>query len=72
MPGYGAQGAMASAAVESFVPGPNGREGGIVNSSRAILFPDSSKDAGHALDWESALDASLSAAIDELGTAIQS
>jgi len=72
VPGYGAQGAMASAAVESFVPGPNGREGGIVNSSRAILFPDSSKDAGHALDWESALDAALSAAIDELGTAIQS
>jgi len=71
VPGYGAQGATASAAVQSFVPGPNGREGGVVNSSRAILFPESSQTASQAGKWESAIDAALDEAIDELGTAIQ-
>jgi orotidine-5'-phosphate decarboxylase len=72
VPGYGAQGATASAAVESFVPGPNGREGGIVNSSRAILFPESAQSADEAREWESAIDVALGTAIDELATAIQS
>lgn len=71
VPGYGAQGATASAAVEAFVPGPNGREGGLVNSSRAILFPEPAQTAGDAQAWEAAIDAALGQAIDELGTAIQ-
>jgi orotidine-5'-phosphate decarboxylase len=71
VPGYGAQGASASAAVQSFVPGPNGREGGIVNSSRAILFPESAKAASKVPEWESAIDAALDRAIDELASAIQ-
>lgn len=72
VPGYGAQGATASAAVESFVPGPNGREGGIVNSSRAVLFPESAGAVREVSEWESALDAALGKAVDELATAIQS
>jgi orotidine-5'-phosphate decarboxylase len=72
VPGYGAQGATAAAAVESFVPGPKGREGGIVNSSRAILFPESAQSADQAREWESAIDVALGTAIDELATAIQS
>jgi len=72
VPGYGAQGATASAAVESFVPGPNGREGGIVNSSRAILFPESAKSASTAREWEGAIGVALNKAIDELASAIQS
>ncbi len=72
VPGYGAQGATASDAVQAFVPGPNGREGGIVNSSRAILFPETAEAASEAQGWEAALDAALGKAIDELGTAIQS
>jgi len=71
VPGYGAQGATASDAVQSFVPGPNGREGGLVNSSRAILFPESAQSAGAAGEWEAAIDAALGQAIDELATAIQ-
>jgi orotidine-5'-phosphate decarboxylase len=71
VPGYGAQGATASDAVQSFIPGPNGREGGIVNSSRAILFPESGQTTTRASEWESAVDAALAKAIDELATAIQ-
>ncbi len=71
VPGYGAQGATASDAVQSFIPGPNGREGGIVNSSRAILFPESGKTTTRVSEWESAVDAALAKAIDELATAIQ-
>ena len=71
VPGYGAQGATASTAVQSFVSGPNGREGGIVSSSRAILFPEASKTTSKALEWESAIDAALGQAIDELASAIQ-
>ena len=71
VPGYGAQGASASAAVQSFVPGPNGREGGIVNSSRAILFSESAKAASKVPEWESAIDIALGRAIDELASAIQ-
>ncbi len=69
VPGYGAQGGDARAAVRSFVDGPDGRlEGGIVNSSRAILFP-----AAAATDdrrrWERAVDDALDQAIEELSTA---
>ena len=71
VPGYGAQGATASAAVQSFVPGPNGREGGLVNSSRAILFPESAESVSEAGAWESAIDDALGKAIDELASAIQ-
>ena len=70
VPGYGAQGATAGDAVQSFVPGPNGREGGLVNSSRAILFPESAQSAGAAGAWESAIDDAIGQAIDELATAI--
>jgi orotidine-5'-phosphate decarboxylase len=71
VPGYGAQGGSAGAALQSFVPGPNGLEGGIVNSSRSILFPEIAKTAADSHVWEAALDAALDEAIDELGTAIQ-
>ena len=69
VPGYGAQGAAAADAVRGFVEGPEGLEGGIVNSSRGILFP---KLAGSddAAGWEKAFDAGLDAAIDELGSAV--
>lgn len=70
VPGYGAQGAAAADAIRGFVPGPNGLEGGIVNSSRAILFPHSAVDVS-ATKWESLFDAQLARSIDELGTAVQ-
>jgi len=70
VPGYGTQGGSAAAAVQGFVPGPNGLEGGIVNSSRGILFPEAAKETTDASVWERAIDAALDQAIDELGNAV--
>lgn len=71
IPGYGAQGGTAADAVVSFIKGPAGLEGGIVNSSRGVLFPDDSN-SNDATAWEQAIDAALDRAIDELGTAVAS
>ena len=71
VPGYGAQGGSAAAAVQGFVPGPKGLEGGVVNSSRGILFPAGATGAEDAATWEQAFDAALDSAIDELGNAIR-
>jgi orotidine-5'-phosphate decarboxylase len=65
VPGFGAQGASAAESVRSFQPGPAGLEGGIVNSSRAILFP-----AVHGDRWEAGFEAALGEAIDRLGEAV--
>ncbi len=69
VPGYGAQGGSAAAALKGFVRGDSGRlEGGIVNSSRGILFPPGSAtdDSGR---WERAIDEALTRSIDELSAA---
>jgi len=70
VPGYGAQGGTAKDAVRIFVPGPNGLEGGIVNSSRGILFPRFEGDS--AASWEGAIDQGLQKAVDDLGEAVTS
>lgn len=70
VPGYGAQGASAHEALGSFVPGPQGLEGGLVNSSRGLLFPEAAAEATDAAAWESAVDAAIDGAADELGAAI--
>jgi len=64
VPGFGAQGAGAEQAIRGFRSGPNGCEGGIVNSSRAILYPD-------AESWETGFEMRLDEAIDRLGEAIR-
>jgi len=70
VPGYGAQGGGARDAVAGFAPGPAGRlEGGLVNSSRGILFPPGS-DTDAAASWERAVDEALDRAIGELGEAV--
>lgn len=70
VPGYGAQGGSAADAVAPFVAGPAGLEGGIVNSSRAILFPEAATSATEARRWEQAVDAALERAVGELGEAV--
>jgi orotidine-5'-phosphate decarboxylase len=70
VPGYGAQGGSAVDATRGFVRGPRGLEGGIINSSRAILFPEAVGSSPR--DWERAIDAALDRAIDELGSAVSS
>src|SRR5580698_2802289 len=51
--GYGAQGATARDALRGFRRKPGGLEGGIISSSRPILFPAAYSDGG-AVDWEKA------------------
>jgi orotidine-5'-phosphate decarboxylase len=66
--GYGAQGASAQDAVRGFIRGPSGLEGGIVSSSRPILFPSTaSGHNGHA--WEQSVRSALARA-SELSEAV--
>jgi orotidine-5'-phosphate decarboxylase len=65
--GYGAQGAAARDAVRGFRRGPAGLEGGIVSSSRPILFPYDICDANR---WELGVRGALAKAAGELGEAI--
>jgi orotidine-5'-phosphate decarboxylase len=68
VPGYGAQGASARDAVRGFVAGPGGRlEGGIVNSSRGVLFPPGAESAAA---WERGFEEALGRAIGELGAVV--
>lgn len=72
VPGYGAQGGSARAAVQGFIRGPGGLlEGGVVSSSRAILFPDLPPESSSAR-WEKAVDVAIDRAREELGNAVQS
>ena len=70
VPGYGAQGGHAADSVGSFVPGPEGLEGGVVNASRALMFPPAAGRAADAASWEAAIDAALDRACAELGEAV--
>jgi orotidine-5'-phosphate decarboxylase len=65
--GYGAQGATARDAVRGFRRGPTGLEGGMVSSSRPILFPAASADAKQ---WERGVRQALAKSTSELGAAI--
>jgi len=67
--GYGAQGASAREAVRGFPRGPAGLEGGIVNSSRPILFPTTNSEARAAI-WEQEVRGALVRATNELGEAV--
>jgi orotidine-5'-phosphate decarboxylase len=65
--GYGAQGGAAADAVRGFRRGPAGLEGGVVSSSRPILFPAR---AGDARAWEAGVRAAVARATAELGEAV--
>jgi len=67
--GYGAQGASAREAVRGFRRGPSGLEGGIVSSSRPILFPAAQPNLG-AEAWEQGVRSALARAASELGEAV--
>jgi orotidine-5'-phosphate decarboxylase len=69
IPGYGAQGAPVRDALASFVRGPSGLEGGMVNSSRGVLF--GSGPALHSIrEWRAGVEQRLDAALRELGGAV--
>jgi orotidine-5'-phosphate decarboxylase len=54
LPGYGAQEGDPGKIAASLVPGPKGREGGLINSARATLFPPEGARAGTLRDWSAA------------------
>lgn len=71
VPGYGAQGGAAEEALAGFVPGPNGRrEGGLVNSSRGLVFAPALATAATAMAWEATFDQLLDRSTSELGALV--
>lgn len=69
VPGYGAQGAGAAAAMAGFVPsrvGSNRPEGGCVNASRSVTFPAGSEDAQSEEDWQRIVAEAIDAAQADL------
>ena len=68
--GYGAQGGSLSDALRGFRLGPRGLEGGIVNSSRSVLYPETGNTANAAI-WEDAFQRNLDDMIEALMKAVQ-
>jgi orotidine-5'-phosphate decarboxylase len=68
--GYGAQGASAEDAIRGFRQGPAGLEGGMVSSSRPILFPVGACGAG-LQTWKDGVRNALARATTELGAAVE-
>ncbi|MEL8055871.1 MAG: orotidine-5'-phosphate decarboxylase [Pseudomonadota bacterium] len=66
VPGYGAQGAGASEAVAGFVKG----EGGCVNASRSVTFPEAAQNAETVEDWKSAIQSAIRTAQTDLKAAV--
>ncbi len=66
IPGFGAQGGKASDALAGLVKGPEGLEGGIVNSSRGLNFPQEAQEARTSSDWRQAIDKAIGQAITAL------
>lgn len=66
VPGYGAQGAGASEAMAGFVNG----QGGVVNASRSVTFPEEAQSAKTLADWRSAITNAIDAAQIDLKSAV--
>ena len=61
VPGFGAQGAEAAQALAGLTTGPNGPEGGLVNSTRGLIFPDTARDARSIAEWRDAVGKAITA-----------
>jgi orotidine-5'-phosphate decarboxylase len=66
VPGYGAQGGGAEDALAGFRSVGNGLEGGVVNASRSVTFPDGSDMAASLSDWRALIEAAIEAAQADL------
>ena len=66
VPGFGAQGGGREDAFAGFVDGPEGPEGGVVNASRGISFPQDAQDADNLSTWRQAIDRAIDDAISTL------
>jgi len=67
VPGFGAQGAGAAEALAGLTSGPHGPEGGLVNSTRGLIFPAGAADAGSIGDWQAAIGEAITASRAALG-----
>jgi orotidine-5'-phosphate decarboxylase len=70
IPGFGAQGASAADAAAGFIPGPAGREGGLINASRAVLYPHGAESAATLPAWRDLVRAAIDRANAELRGAL--
>ena len=59
VPGFGAQGADAEMATTGLLRGASGWEGGIVNSTRGLIFPKAAANATNLADWHDAIDTTI-------------
>ena len=68
--GYGAQGGSLSDTVQGFRMGPGGLEGGIVNASRSVLYPEAGYTDNVAI-WENEFNRNLDDMIESLKDVVQ-
>ncbi len=66
IPGYGAQGGSAKDAFSGLILSKNIYEGGLINSSRAILFPERSKKCNSIYEWRESVIMALNKAKNDL------
>ena len=71
IPGFGAQGGSAEAALAGFAIKGNHLENGIVNSSRGILYPNGAQDAKNFDDWRKIIIENLDANNRDLRSATE-
>ncbi len=69
VPGFGAQGAGAAQALAGLTTGPSGPEGGLVNSTRGLIFPATATNANSIGDWRAAITDAIEAGRTALGAA---
>ena len=59
VPGFGAQGAVAEMATTGLLRGASGWEGGVVNSTRGLIFPKTAANAICLAEWHAAIDLTI-------------
>ena len=61
VPGFGAQGAGPAQALAGLVRGSHGWEGGLINSTRGLIFPPAAATATTTAQWRDAIDDAIEA-----------
>ena len=59
VPGFGAQGAGAEMATTGLLRGASGWEGGVVNSTRGLIFPKTAANATNLADWHAEIGSAI-------------
>lgn len=69
VPGFGAQGAGAGDALAGLSRQSDGWQGGLINSTRGLIFPKAAADASNVADWRGAVEDAVKASRDALAAA---